>query len=304
MADDDEMIVDNEGDQPDNPAPDTQPDNQDPEGALTDNDEPQAPDTDEGKQPDDTPDTPDAPDEPDEDAKTPSQPAPELRRPEPIPDPGETFAPKGDYAFDIELADGTKVHVTKPEDIENLPADADFGTPANLMKAQARLNVMTSGIETERREFEANKEKYEAQKSADADLEQRITTMTAEMSYLETKGKLPSVDPKYENADWSNPEIAKQPGVKERLELLDYRAKENQERAKLGLSPMSVLEAHMSMQQEQADNQATDTRNKQAAQRKAKGAMVGSSNPTPATNIPDDMIVGEGGNVRDLNPAY
>jgi hypothetical protein len=69
-----------------------------------------------------------------------------------VADPGD-FVPQGDYAFDITLADGTTVHIAKPEDIDQLPQDADFGTPANLMKAQAALNKMMTGHDQEKREY-------------------------------------------------------------------------------------------------------------------------------------------------------
>ena len=324
MADDDDMIVDNEPAEPtaDN-ADESTPaqDNQEPQGALIDNDQPESAgsdtrDSDSGNDPadkagdkDGQPAEEEVPqDEPDKTGNVqdvvPSKSEPRQETPEPVADPGDEFTPKGDYAFDVELADGTKIHVTKPEDIENLPADADFGTPANLMKAQAKLNIMTQGIESERREYEANKEKFEAQQNEAKEVEARAETMVAEMNYLETKGELPPVDAKYENADWSDPEVAKQPGVKERMDLLNYRAEENQMRRQLNLPPMSLLEAHLQMQTDQVAAKEAETKIKQGEQRKAKGAMVGSSNPTPPTNIPDDMIVGEGGSVRDLNPAY
>lgn len=213
-------------------------------------------------------------------------------------DPGE-FQPK-DYSFDVELADGTKIHVAKPEDIDQIPTDADFGSPQNLMKAQANFNKMVVGIDADKREYDAKKEEFDKQQTESADLEQRITTMINEMNYLETKGRLPKVDPKYENADWSDPEVAKQPGIAERLALLTYRAKENEERSKLGLSPMSVLEAQMQMQQEAVEQRAADTKQRQGDIRKQRGAMVTGPSVSPSTNTPDDMIIGEGGSTRDI----
>ncbi|HEU5187923.1 MAG TPA: hypothetical protein VFT87_05490, partial [Candidatus Saccharimonadales bacterium] len=166
-------------------------------------------------------------------------------------DPGE-FQPK-DYSFDVELADGSKIRIEKPEDIDKIPADADFGSPKNLMLAQAGYSKMVSGLDADKREYEASKEAYDKQQSANADLETRITTMMNEMAYLEKKGKLPAVADEYKEADWSDPEIAKQPGVKERLAVLEFRAKENEERSALGLSPMSVLEAASEMANQAAE---------------------------------------------------
>lgn len=213
-------------------------------------------------------------------------------------DPGE-FQPK-DYSFDITLADGSVIKIEKPEDIDNVPQDADFGTPANLAKMNANYTRMVVGLDADKREYEAGKEAYDKQVAESADIEQRITTTLNEMAYLEKKGKLPAVDEKYNDANWSDPEVAKQPGVKERLDLLAYRAKENEERTKLGLSPMSLLEAHMQMGQDAAVQKAADEKKQQGEQRKAKGSMIGGATASHFDSTPDDMIVGEGGSIRDI----
>lgn len=213
-------------------------------------------------------------------------------------DPGE-FQPK-DYSFDVELADGSKIRIEKPEDIDKIPADADFGSPKNLMLAQANYSKMVSGLDADKREYEASKEAYDKQQTANADLETRITTMMNEMAYLEKKGKLPVIADEFKEADWSDPEVAKQPGVKERLAILEFRAKENEERAELGLSPMSVLEAASEMANQAAEQKAADVKQKQGQHRKDKGAMVTGTSTAPVENLPDDMIIGEGGSIRDI----
>jgi hypothetical protein len=226
------------------------------------------------------------------------QPTPAVQPVTQLSDPGD-FQPK-DYAFDVELADGSKIHVARPEDIDNIPADADFGTPANLAKMQAAYTKMVVGIDNDKRDYDAGKAAYDAQQESNAAIEQSVTVMVNEMAYLETKGKLPAVDAKYQEANWSDPEVAKQPGVKERLELLNYRAVENQQRNKLGLSPMSVLEASMQMAQDKADQQEADNKQKQGEQRKQKGAMIGGAAASTFDNTPDDMIIGAGGSIRDI----
>lgn len=212
--------------------------------------------------------------------------------------PGD-FQPK-DYAFDVTLADGSTIRVEKPEDIDNIPADADFGTPANLAKMQAAYTKMVVGIENDKRDYDARVEAFNKQEESTKELETRIEVMVNELNYLENKGKLPKVDPKYADADWSDPEIAKQPGVKERLELLEFRAKENAERERLNLSPMSLLEASREMAAQVAEQAETDRQQKQAALRKQKGAMVSGPTGMPSTSMPDDMIVGVGGSIRDI----
>lgn len=234
-----------------------------------------------------------------EEVSLPSQP------PEPTPeveDPGE-FTPK-DYSFEVTLADGSKHTIKAPEDADLLPDDADFGSLKNFNQYMRNLSRMTYGIEADKRDYESKKEAFETHQEQAAELTKRVETMTAEVNYLVAKGKLPKVDPQYENADWNDPEVQKQPGVKETLELLEYRAKENVERAKLNLPPMSVLEAANERELEGYRTKENDTKTKQNNQRKVKGAMVGGATSTPAQNIPDDLIIGEGGAIRDIGVAY
>lgn len=243
--------------------------------------------------------------EPGTNAETPAptveNPVAESPRVEPLTDPGEDFTPQNDYSFDITLADGTVYKITKPEDIRQLPADADFGTAVNMLEAQTALNKMTIGLDQEKREWQNKKDLYQEQKAQSEAAEARVTTMIAEINYLETKGKLPPVDKQYENADWTNPEIAKQPGVKERIELLNYRDAENKQRIALGLSPMSVLEAHLQMQNDAAV-QAENARKKQDGEaRKARGAMVGGSGASTVPNTPEGYMIGTVQDPRSIN---
>lgn len=213
-------------------------------------------------------------------------------------DPGE-FQPK-DYSFDVTLADGTVINIAKPEDINKLPEDADFGTPKNLMEAQAKYSRLLNGVEADKRDWEAKKEEFDKQQASTAELNAQVETMIKEMAYLETKGKLPKLAPEHEEADWNDPEVAKQPGVKERLALLEYRSKENEQRKALGLSPMSVLEAATEMANDAQVKQDAEVKQRQGQQRKDKGAMITGPTNSPESNVPDDMIVGDGGSIRDI----
>lgn len=266
---------------------DEQPEQPSPEATA----EPGAPG--EGEQ---TPEEPETPQPQPEEPERPEAPAPE---PAPqLEDPGE-FQPK-DYSFDVTLADGTTLKVTKPEDVENLPDDATFAKPKDFLEFQTNYMKMVNGLEADKREWEEKSTKFTEAKEAADQLNQSVEVMVNEMAYLETKGKLPEVDPKYENADWTDPEVAQQPGVKERLELINYRAQENKERKKLDLSPMSMIEAYTQMQNEAFEKRQEDTKQKQVDQRKQKGAMVGGASAPTYDNMPDDMIVGSGGSIRDI----
>jgi len=227
------------------------------------------------------------------------KPEPVVEVKEEVTDPGE-FQPK-DYSYDITLADGSVIKISKPEDIKNIPADASFESPQALFEAGAKYTQMVNGIEADKREYDANKEKFESDKENKEAVEKRIETAIAEMNYLETKGRLPKYDAKYDTQNWNDPEVAKQPGIKERLELINYRAKENEQRQALGLGEMSLIEAQMQMAQEARESREVEVKNKQAEARKKRGSMVGGNTSSELSDgSEDDMIIGEGGSIRDI----
>ncbi len=219
-----------------------------------------------------------------------------------VDDPGE-FKPK-DYSFEVELADGKKFKVTKPEDIDDLPETPEFKTLKDHTAFISNYTRMVNGIERDKTEHETRKAEYEAYQASEEKIQQSVDNIVAEMNYLEAKGKLPKYDAKYDDADWSDPEVAKQPGVKERLDLLDYRDKENGLRFKSGLPPMSLMEAMAQMENEGYKQQADDKQKKQNDLRKKKGAMVGGSGGSQYNNVPTDIIIGEGGSIRDISAEY
>jgi len=231
------------------------------------------------------------------------EPPAQVQTPEPAPqlvDPGE-FTPN-DYSFSVVLADGSTVSITKPEDIESLSADIEFAKPADLIKFNADYAKMVTGLEADRKAYEADKAKYDEGVAAQEQQEQFVSGIESGMSYLEASGDLPAVPAQYENADWSDPEVAKQPGVKERVAIIEYMASENARRDKAGVPRLtSVLDAHNAMQLKAMREEATVKANTAKAATKARGSMVGgeSSSSQGGTNIPDNMIVGPGGSIRD-----
>jgi hypothetical protein len=233
------------------------------------------------------------------------QQAPEAQAqaPEPAPqlvDPGE-FVPN-DYSFDIALADGTKLTITKPEDIEALGNDVEFATPADFIKTQANYNKMVTGIENDKKAYDTDKSAFDTAQEQVQQQEQFISGIESGMNYLESSGDLPAVPAQYENADWSDPEVAKQPGVAERVAIIEYMATENARRDKAGVPRLtSVLDAHNAMQLKAMKDQQTVRTDAEKTARKARGAMVGgeSSGSQGGVSVPDNMIVGPGGNIRD-----
>lgn len=235
-----------------------------------------------------------------EDPKVPAEPvvpAPKTETQQ-LTDPGE-FTPK-DYSFEVELADGTKFNIKSPEDVSQLPEDASFKSIQDHTAFINNYTQMVNGLATDKQQYEAAKQTYEEQKAVAEENEKFIQTIENSFSYLEGKGKLPAVPAQYTDADWSDPEVAKQPGVKERVELVNYMAKENAQRESLGLPKMSPLEAHAELQNKALEEQQTQRTQQQAKLRKDRGAMVsGQSAPAPG-KANSDMIVGSGRPLRDL----
>lgn len=216
-------------------------------------------------------------------------------------DPGE-FTPN-DYSFDIKLADGSTVKISTPEDIEALGADVEFASASDLIKTQANYTRMLTGIENDKKAYDAQKSEFDSHQETVQQQEQFISGIESGMGYLESNGSLPPVPKQYENADWSDPEVAKQPGVKERVAIINYMATENAKRDKAGVPRlMSVLDAHNSMELDGLKQANIARVNAAKAATKARGAMVGgeSSQSQGGANVPDNMIVGTGGNIRDI----
>lgn len=213
-------------------------------------------------------------------------------------DPGD-FTPK-DYSFEVELADGTKFNIKSPEDVSQLPEDASFKSIQDHTAFINNYTQMVNGVAADKQQYETDKKTFEEQKAVADENEKFIQTIENSFSYLEGKGKLPAVPAQYAEANWADPEVAKQPGVKERVELVNYMAKENAERESLGLPRMSPLEAHAEIQNKALEEQQAQRTQKQADLRKERGAMVsGQSAPAPG-KANSDMIVGSGRPLRDL----
>lgn len=217
-------------------------------------------------------------------------------------DPGE-FVPNkdGQYSFDITLADGSKYRIEKPEDIDKLPPTPEFATIQDHAKFNAAYTNMVTGINADMRAYTDSKKEYDNQKSSEDDLEQYISGIEGGMVYLEKTGKLPALPAQYTDvSQWEKPEVAQQPGVKERLELINYITKENAVRAPLGLPRVTVLEAYAELRNKQLEEQSTQRTQKQNEVRKQRGAMVGGASAPAPNKTSSDMIVGSGGSLRDL----
>lgn len=236
----------------------------------------------------------------------------EYNDPEPIvtvEDPGE-YTPK-DYSFEVTIYDeegknGKPVKIKSVEEFEELlEKDSNFGSPSALLKAQRQATKMESNSERDKEKWQEAKDKYSSQVESVQAQQEQINNIASEISYLVAKGKLPEVDKKYSNADWSDPDIAKQPGVKEQVELLNYMRKENDARTKAGLKPLtSALDAYNSLQLEQRDRKVSDVKKRAGEVRKEAGSRIAGNSPSPVTNSPKGVAVGRGGSLRDLDSEW
>lgn len=220
-----------------------------------------------------------------------------------VEDPGE-YQPK-DYSFEVTIYDedgknGKAVKVSSVEQFEQLlDEEKNFGSASALLKAQRMATKMESAQDRDKSEHDSKKAQFETQKTAVDEQNARLTRTANELNYLVGKGKLPPVPKKYQNADWSDPEVAKQPGVKEQVELLKYMGKENEARRKLGLDDLSVSGAYAEMRLEQKEQEVTSSTKQAGEARRQASARVSATTPGPASAAPKGVMVGR--NLGDLS---
>lgn len=217
-----------------------------------------------------------------------SEPAPVVT----VQDPGEYKA--ADYSFDAILADGKSVKITTPEDAERLSEDPDnFKTPKQLLDFIKKTTQMQSKLDKDYSDWQLQKNNFEAQKQTEAERRDTVTSVANEISYLVGKGKLPKVAAQYASADWSDPEVAKQTGVKEQMALLIYMNKENAIRAKAGIKPFGPVDALTAMQNDKAEQDKITARKAAGEARKSAGAKVAGVSPAQTgTYVPKGIAVG------------
>lgn len=224
-----------------------------------------------------------------------------------IEDPGE-FEPSN-FSFEVTTYDqeGKNGRTRTINSIEQwdqlLDGDPNFGSAGSLLKAQRLATKMETGIERETAEYETKVEKYNEAVEAQQAEDTTLAGFISELNYLTQKGELPPIPAAYEaqGVNWSDPEIAKDPGVAARKELFDFMARENRVRASAGLPKIaSILDAWNSFQLEQAKTGAAEAKTKAAEARKAAGARVAGSTPAPVGAAPKGISVGQGGSLRDI----
>jgi len=214
-------------------------------------------------------------------------------------DPGE-FKPK-DRSFKVEYKDGDETKellIEKPEDIQKLPKEADFGTAANFVKFQSDYTRMVQGLESDKSAHEDAKTKFDEQATANKSREDQLNNWEAELNFLRTQGKLPKLTKEQLNSNWRDPESLKNPDIKAHVDLLDYMIAENKKLTEAGLPPMGFREAHTQRENERIQEAIANRKKKSEDARKNAGGKVGgaTNNSVPVQTNPD-MIVGSGGSI-------
>lgn len=209
-------------------------------------------------------------------------------------DPGE-YKP-ADYSFEVKLADGQTKTIKTPEEADKLAEDPDnFETPAQLLDFIRKAQKMENKLDKDKESHEAKVEEHKKQTETERERRETVEGLTNEFLYLEGKGLLPKVAKKYRNADWNDPEVAKQTGVKEQIELLNYMVKENEVRIKAGVKQFgSVLDAFNSWQLDtDKQKQEAETKAQGQARRNAGAKVAGVSPSQQGAYVPKGIAVGD-----------
>lgn len=210
-----------------------------------------------------------------------------------VEDPGE-FKPN-DYSFKVTLAGGKKVTIKTPEDAEALADNPDnFETPKQLMDFINKQNKMNIGLDKDKSEYDKQKETFDAQSTTELQRRETVNNMVSEFNYLVSKKLIPAVPVEYQNSNWQDPEVAKQPGVKEQIELMDYITKENDVRAKAGIRPLiSIVDAYNARRLEIGQIESANKEKEAGEARKNAGARVaGVSSSQQTPYVPKGIAVG------------
>lgn len=208
-------------------------------------------------------------------------------------DPGD-YTP-ADYSFEVTLANGKTVTVKTPEQADEIADDSDnFETPKQLMQFITKSNKMQRNLDRDFEKWESQKKTYDEQVAQQQERDQVVQSLAAGFEYLIAKGMMPAIDPADANADWADPEVAKHPGVKEQVALINYMTKENAQREKAGIPLLSSALDAFNAWQLDTGRQAAEAEHRAAGEaRRAAGARVaGVSASAQAPFVPKGISVG------------
>lgn len=217
-------------------------------------------------------------------------------------DPGE-YKPQ-DYSFKIDIK-GKSYTVDSADKAAELAEthaeDLSAGQLVKLVNQGSQIDIKQS---RDKDKHDEAKKKFDEQNQLATERMETVENIASEFEYLEGKGLLPKVAPEFRDADWNDPHVAKQPGVKEQIELLSYMVKENKARAKAGVKPLSsAVDAYNSWQLDQDRKTKEKEQKEDGERRKSAGARVAGVSTAPAGSyVPKGIAVGNP-NVLKRNSA-
>lgn len=208
-------------------------------------------------------------------------------------DPGK-YEP-ADYSFEVTDKDGRLIKINSPEEADNFAEDDEnFKSAKDLKDFLRKSQKMENQLDSDKAKWEAQKKEFDSQSELQESREKTVESLVAGFGYLVSKGLLPKVEDADAVADWSDPEVAKHPGVKEQIELINYMTKENAAREKAGVPILgSALDAYNAFELEQGKKQAAAEHKATGEARKVAGARVaGVSASNQAPYVPQGIAVG------------
>lgn len=221
---------------------------------------------------------------------------------EEVEDPGE-FVPSNTYSFSVVLTDGKTYNVKTLEDAEAigslLDENPELITASKFIEFNRKVTAMDTGLQREKTDWESKTAKYTEYKTVQDQRDATINQISNGFSYLENKGLLPKIAESMVDKIWI--EHPSEPGIKERLALLDFMSKENESRIKAGLAPSFDVDLMFErMQTAQNKSKESEEKKRENEARKVRGSMVGGAGKTVSNTKLSNAIVGTGGSIDDI----
>lgn len=242
-----------------------------------------------------------------EDKSEDNEPAPsqeDIEEPESVvtlQDPGD-YQPQ-DYSFEIEV-DGKTHKVESVEQAEKLAEDnAEKLSAKQIMQLMTKATKMELKSDRDKDDWQKQKDAYDSQVNEQTERNENVENIAKAVTYLEDKGLLLKVPDELREANWNDPEVAKNEAVAQQIELLNYFTKENNARVKAGLPPFgSIIDAFNAWKLENGDKlrEQEDKRREEGEARRAASARVSGVSPAnQGVYVPKGISVGRTLNFRN-----
>lgn len=217
-----------------------------------------------------------------------------------IEDPGE-YKP-ADYSFEVTLKDGKTLKISTPDEADKLSEDPDnFETPKQLLDFIKKSTQMQNKLDKDYEKWEKDHNIFTEQLETETQRRETIENYVGEFQYLVGKGKLPAVAKEYLDADWTDPKVADQPGVREQIAILNYMEKENDLRIKAKVKPItSIIDAYNAWREDEGERKKVEKikadeeahRAAGEARKSASSRIAGVSPAQQGSYVPKGIAVG------------